>query len=73
MTTTSTLSARKELEIGVAIASELIDYLWDGKLTSNEIRETLREVVREVGIGHTDEYFAEMVIHRLRHDLAGRI
>ena len=69
----TTLTAREELEIGVMIASELIDYLWDGKLASNEIKKTLREVVREIGNGHTDEYLAEVTVQRLRHDLAGRI
>ena len=66
------LSHREELEIGVMIASELIDYLWDGKLSSSEIREMLREVVREIGIGHTDEHLAEVTVHQLRHNLAGR-
>lgn len=69
----TTLTAREELEIGVAIASELIDYVWDGKLSQSEIREELRQVVLEIGNGHTDEHLAEVTIQRLRHDLAGRI
>ena len=67
------LSAREELEIGVAIASELIDCVWDGKLSQSEIRLELRQVVREIGIGHTDEHLAEVTVQRLRHNLAGRI
>ena len=63
------LSHREELEIGVAIASELIDYVWDGKLSQSEIREELRQVVREIGIGHTDEHLAEVTVRRLRHTL----
>ena len=63
------LTAREEIEIGVAIASELIDYVWDGKLSSREIRLELREVVREIGNGHTDEHLAEVTVQRLRHTL----
>lgn len=63
------LSHREALEIGVAIASELIDYVWDGKLSQSEIREELRQVVREIGIGHTDEHLAEVTVQRLRHTL----
>jgi len=69
----TTLTPREELEIGVMIASELIDYVFDGKLDSSEIRETLREVVREIGNGHTDKHLAEVTVQRLRHNLAGRI
>ena len=69
----TTLTAREELEIGVMIVSELIDYVWDGKLDPSEIRETLRQVVREIGIGHTDEHLAEVTIQRLRQDLKSRI
>jgi hypothetical protein len=65
MTAITTLTARQELEIHVAIGSELFDYVFDGKLASSEITETLREVVREIGNGHTDEYLTEVTIQRI--------
>ena len=67
MAAITTLTARKEIEIGVAIAAELIDFAEaDGKpLSSSEIREALREVVRDIGLGHTDEYLVEMTIQRI--------
>jgi hypothetical protein len=69
------LPAREELEIGVMVASSdpIVDYLHDGHLAPSDVREALRDVVREIGIGHTDEHLAEMTIFRLRNDLAGRI
>jgi hypothetical protein len=67
------LTAREELEIGVMIASELIEYIHDGILDSSEVRSTLREVVAEIGNAHTDEHLAEVTVARIRHDLAGRI
>jgi|688.fasta_scaffold783329_1 hypothetical protein len=42
-----TLPAREEVEIGVMIASELIELIYDEKLTPSEILSTLREVVEE--------------------------
>ena len=66
------LSPRKELEIGVMIAGELIELIYDEKITPYEIRYTLREVVDEIGSGHTDEHLATVTIHRIRHDLAGK-
>ena len=65
MTAAAELTFRKELEIGVMIASELIEYVDAGKLDSSEIRATLREVVAEQGIGHTDEVLTEMTIQRI--------
>lgn len=67
-----TLSAREELEIGVMIASELIGLIYEDKITSSEIRSTLREVVEEIGIGHTDEHLASVTVHRIRHNLGGK-
>jgi hypothetical protein len=69
-----TLSPREELEIGVMISSseELIDYVLAGRLDTSEIREALREVVSEIGVGHTDEYLTEVTVNRIRHDLGGR-
>lgn len=67
-----TLSSREEVEIGVMIASELIELIYEDKITPSEIRSTLREVVEEIGIGHTDEHLASVVIHRIRHDLGGK-
>lgn len=69
----ATLTHREETEIGVMIASELIDYVFDGKLTPSKIRETLRQVVREIGNAHTDEHLASLTIQRLRQDLRSRI
>ena len=70
----SMLEPRKELEIGFDImASEgIFDLVYDKKLDPSEVRETLREVVREVGVGYTDRQLAEMTAARLLHDLAGR-
>jgi len=69
------LPFREELEIGVMISSseELIDYVLAGKLDTSEIRSTLREVVQEVGIGHTDEHLTDLTIARILHDLGGRV
>lgn len=66
------LSFREEVEIGVMISSELMDLIQAGHLDSSEVRTTLREVVAEVGIGHTDRALAEMTVHSIRHELAGR-
>ena len=68
------LSFREELEIGVMIsASEgIVDYVLAGRLDTSEIRSTLREVVQEVGIGHTDDHLADLTVARLLHDLGGR-
>jgi hypothetical protein len=67
------LSPREELEIGVMIAGELIELVHDGKVSTSEIRSYLRDVVSEVGIGHTDNELCDMTINRIRRDLAGRI
>jgi hypothetical protein len=60
------LSHREELMIGVSIASELIDLIQDRKICPSEIRTALREVVEEEGIGHTNDFFVERVVARLR-------
>lgn len=74
MTTTSELSFREELEIGVMIASSdpIVDYVHEGKLDSSEIRYFLRKVVSEIGVGHTDAHLAEVTTHRILHELGGR-
>lgn len=68
------LEPRKELEIGFNIMCKdgIFDLVHDKKLDPSEVRETLREVVREVGTGYTDRQLAEMTAARLLHDLAGR-
>ena len=68
---TDFLSPRKELHIGVMIAGELIELIYDEKITTSEIRSTLREVVEEIGIGHADIHLATVTIHRIRHNLGG--
>jgi hypothetical protein len=68
-----TLSPREELEIGVMIASELIELIYKEKITSSEIRSILREVVEEIGIGHTDDHLVSVTVHRIRHNLGGKI
>jgi len=68
-----TLSPREELEIGVMIAGELIELIYEDKITTSEIRSTLREVVDEIGIGHTDDHLASVTVHRIRHTLGGKI
>jgi hypothetical protein len=65
------LSPSKELEIGVMIAGELIELIYDEKITPYEIRSTMREVVDEIGTGHTDDHLATVTIHRIRHNLGG--
>lgn len=70
--TEMTLTPREELEIGVMIAGELIELIYDEKITTSEIRSTLREVVEEIGNGHTDEHLATVTIHRIRHNLGGK-
>jgi hypothetical protein len=74
MSASNNLSFREEIEIGVSIASELIDLVWEGKVSSSEIRSTLREVVEEEGVGHTDDFFVDKVtaIYRSRFGL-GRL
>lgn len=67
-----TLTPREELEIGVMIAGELIELIYDDKLTTSEIRSTLREVVEEIGIGHDDGHLASVTINRIRHNLGGK-
>lgn len=68
------LEPRKELEIGfdTMCMDGVFDLVYDKKLDPSEVRETLREVVREVGVGYTDRQLAEMTAARLLHDLAGR-
>lgn len=70
---TNFLSPRKELEIGVMIAGELIELIYDDKITTSEIRSTLREVVEEIGIDHTDEHLVSVTVHHIRHTLGGKI
>jgi hypothetical protein len=65
MTAATELTFREEIEIGVMIASELIDYILAGKIDSSEIRAALREVVAEQGNGHTDEVLAEMTVQHI--------
>ena len=67
-----TRSPREELEIGVMIASELIELIYEDKISPSEVRSTLREVVEEIGIGHTDGHLASVTIHRIRHNLGGK-
>jgi hypothetical protein len=67
-----TLSPREEIEITVMICGELSDYIFDNKLHTGEIRSTLREVVEEIGIGHTDDHLANVTVHRIRHNLGGK-
>ena len=69
---TDFLSTREEVEIGVMIAGELIELIYNEKITPYEIRYTLREVVDEIGSGHTDEHLATVTIHRIRHNLGGK-
>ena len=69
---TDFLLPRQELEIGVMIAGELIDLIYDGKISTSGIRSALREVVEEIGSGHTDEHLATVTIHRIRHNLGGK-
>ena len=68
------LTPRKELSIGFDImaSKELSELVYDRKLDSSEVRETLREVVQEVGVGHTDARLVEMTVHRILHNLVGR-
>lgn len=68
------LSPRKELEIGfdAMCHSALFELVYDRKIDPSEVRCALREVVQEVGIGHTDEHLVELTVHRILHDLAGR-
>lgn len=70
--TTDTLSQRKEIQICVMITGELIDLVYDEKITPSEIRSALREVVEEIGTGHTDEHLASVTIHNIRHNLGGK-
>ncbi len=74
MTAAPELTFRKELEIGVMITSGelIVDYVLAGRIDSSEIRYFLRRVVNEIGIGHTDEYLAEVTTHRVLHELSGR-
>lgn len=65
----STLSHREENEIGVMIASNLIEYIFDGKLTPLQIHNTLREVVEEIGIGHTDGHLVFVTQNRIIYNL----
>ena len=67
-----TLSPREELEIGVMIAGELIELIYDDKITTSEIRSTLREVVEEIGIGYDDGHLASVTINRILHNLGGK-
>jgi hypothetical protein len=66
------LSPRKELEIGVMVAGELIELIYDEKITTSEIRSTLREVVEEIGTGYDDGHLASVTINRIRHNLGGK-
>jgi hypothetical protein len=55
------LTFLEEFKIGVSIAAELIDLIYYDKVTTSEIRSTLRDVVMEEGIGHTDDFFVQKV------------
>lgn len=71
---TDTLSQREEIEICVMITGELIDLVYyDEKITPSEILSALREVVEEIGTGHTDEHLASVTIHNIRHNLGGKL
>ena len=65
------LSPREELDIGVMVSSELMFLIQEGKLTSSDVRSALREVVQEVGIGHTDDCLVELTVHRIRQEFPG--
>jgi hypothetical protein len=69
------LHPRKVLSIGFDImcSKELFELVYDRKLEPSEVRETLREVVQEVGVGHTDARLVEMTIHRILHNISGRV
>lgn len=71
--TRTTLTFREENEIGLMIAGELIELVFNEQLNSSEIKSTLREVVNEIGIGHTDEHLKSVTIQRILHNLGGRI
>jgi len=71
MKVTEMLSPREEAEIGVIVATRLMLLLYGRELAPSEIQSTLREVVEEAGITHSDEYLAELTVHRILHDTAG--
>lgn len=62
----SFISHREELELGVMIASEFMPEIHDGKLDSSMIRSALREVVEEIGAGHTDDVLVEKTVQHIK-------
>lgn len=67
------LSLREELEIGLMVADSLVNFVRKGVISTSEIRSALRDVVKEVGSTHPDDYLVELTVNRVRHDLAGRV
>jgi S-adenosylmethionine synthetase len=65
----TTLSIREENEIGVMVASNLIDHIFDECVTPLQIRNTLREIVEEIGIGHTNGHLAFVTQNRIIYKL----
>lgn len=66
MAASNHLSVREENEICVSIAGELSEEIENGKATHQQIREYLKECVAMYGIGHTDDFFVEKVVFRVR-------
>lgn len=62
MAATNQLSIREENEICVMIAGELADLIDDGKVTHQEIRETLKQAVAMYGIGYPDDFYVGKVV-----------
>lgn len=67
MAATRFLSFREQVEIGVSVSAELSDLILDGKVTTCEIRETLKVVAEKEGIGHPDAFFIEKVSEIFRN------
>lgn len=65
MAATNHLGIREENEICVMIAGELSDLINDGKVTHQEIRETLKQAVFVYGVGYPDDFFVEKVCFRI--------
>lgn len=63
---TTNLSIREENEICVMIAGELSDLINDGKVTHQEIRETLKQAVAMYGIGYPDDFYVGKVVFQVK-------
>lgn len=66
------LSPSQEADLGLVIAFEFMDEIRAGRLCPSEIRETLREVVNEIGADHTNKYLVDVATHRVLRELGGR-